>query len=196
MNLSERVARRFIASKLEFFEDEVVGAVDTLKNLHSYGKTMGQALAILRPVTECLRSKPLAKIYVDLKETLGVLPHLVDEVNAIKSGFEQLDATCALEAARVRNSAEPVSIPDIQVPRNELRNLQKRIRAHNARVEKTFDEASFSTDDIGNAGSTDLRTYERLIEQAISWEEMTFPEEVLNLDVGGVAELIYDAAKA
>ena len=117
------------------------------------------------------------------------------EVTALKKDFERLDAACALEASRVRESAEPVSIPDVHVPRGLLRNLQKRIGIYNALVTKTFDEPSFSTDEIGNAGSADLRTYDQLLERAVSWEEMTFPVPFLNLDVGGVAELIYDAAK-
>jgi hypothetical protein len=185
--------RRIALTQTEFFEDEVASVVDTVENVQAYGRTMGQALALLRPVTECLKSKPLAKIYVDLKETLEFLPKLVGELHAIKSDFEQLDAACALEVRRVREN--PVSISDVQVPKVQLRALQKRIRQYNARVAKTFDEASFSTEDIGNAGSADLRAYERLLERALSWEELNCPEGFLETDVGGLAELIHERAK-
>ena len=183
-----RVAR---AQSVELFEDEVDGVLDTAKNVQSYGKTMGQALALLRPVTECLKSKPLAKVYVELKGALDALPQFTAELRAIQADFERLDAECLLEVQRIRGSAEPVKIPDVRVPHSLLLSLAKRVQQYNAKVEKTFD-VSFSLDEVGTAGSPDLKSYERLLERAGSWEELSCPEVP---DIGGLAEYIHDRAK-
>lgn len=188
--------RVVLATTSDFFEDEARAVADTLKNVKSYEKTMSQALALLRPIVECLRSKPLAKVYVSLKETVEVLPKLSSELKGLQGDFVGLESACAAEAHRIQEGSEQVSIPDVRVPRDALRKLQERIRQYNTLVTSIFDadDASFSIDELGNAGSAGLRAYERLIENVIGWEELRAPEDFLDQDVGGLAELIYDAA--
>jgi hypothetical protein len=182
--------------RLEFFEDEQETAVSTLKDLHAYGKTLLKARDLLRPVAECLRSKSLGKIYVDLTAGADMIPVLQRELEGIVADLQKVDQELFAEARRhaeiVRDASDDYEIDmgDVRLPVAAIKALQARIKRYHATVEKTFDNLSFSVDDIGTAGSLDLKAYERLIEKLPGWEELN----IVEIEVDGLDDAVVSRA--
>lgn len=199
MTLVDRVARRFIAKvtpRLEFFEDEHDTALTTLKDLHAYGKALLTARDLLRPVAECLRSKSLGKIYVGLMEGADKIPVLQRELEGVIADLQKVDQELFAEARRhaeiVRDAPDDYEIDmgDVRLPTAALKALQARIKRYHATVEKTFDNLSFSIDEIGTAGSMDLKAYERIIEKLPGWEELN----IVELELDGLDDAVASRA--
>jgi hypothetical protein len=199
MTLADRVARRFIARsapRVEFFSDEMDTALDTLKGLHAYGKALLKARALMRPVAECLRSKALGKVYVDLTGAIDTIPALQKDLEGVITDLQRVDHELLVESRRhaaiLREAAEDYTIDetDVRLPTAALKALQARIKRYHAAVEKTFDEASFSIDEIGTAGSLDLKAYERLMEKLPGWEELNIAE----IEVDGLEDAVASRA--
>ena len=184
MQLSPRVAMRYLARSLpktEYFDEEVGYAAATLADVWSYLKTMSEARDILRSVTQCLRSKALGKVYVRLDEALGKLPMATKELEVMIEEMLRLDRIVVAEEKRltdiIRAAPEDQEFDekDVRLPEAEIVKLGQRIERYDKFIAATLDD-SFSIDELGNAGSLDLKTYERLNEKCISWEELVFPE--------------------
>lgn len=203
MQLPLRVAMRHIARsapKVQYLGDEVDTAIETLSNIRAYAQTMTKARDTLRPVVECLRSKALARKHLELDEALVQIPTVTREVEGILITLQDLDRELLLEERRhlALKRTEPQYEPrpkDVRIPRAELKDLRQRITRYGALVERIFDK-TFSLDDLGDAGSPDLRAYERLLEKSISWEEMNFPDIDLNPETlaGKLIERVTDAS--
>lgn len=183
MDLARRVAFRHLARsapKADYFEDEIGGALDTIKGLRRYGAGLAKARDLLRPVVECLRSKALGKIYVALDEAIGHIPTLVREMEGIIANLLDIDQQLVEEQRRLTHlarSGESIALHDIRVPTADLAALVARIAKYNATHERLLDDA-YSLEDIGTAGSRDLIAFERAIEKLESWEEINHAPEV------------------
>lgn len=200
MQLPLRVAMRYIARsapKVQYLGDEVDTAIETLSNIRAYAQTMTKARDTLRPVVECLRSKALARKHLELEEALAQIPTVTREVEGILITLQDLDHELILEERRhvALKRTEPRP-KDVRIPRAELKDLRQRITRYGALVERIFDK-TFSLDDLGDAGSPDLRAYERLLEKSISWEEMNFPDIDLNPETlaGKLIERVTDPSE-
>lgn len=204
MTLVDRVARRFIARRtprLEFFSDEMNTVVDSLEKLDRYTSVLVKARDVLRPVAECLRSKSLGKIHAGITSAVDMLPMLRREVEGIATDLQKIDHELMQEVqrqaeiVRAAHDDERVELNDIHLPTAALKALQTRVKRYHRTVEKTFDvDVSFTIDDIGTAGSLDLKAYEKLIEKLPSWEELNVAEIELDGLDEAVASRAFDKA--
>lgn len=197
MSVAVRVARRFIArttSRLEFLADEQKAAIGSLANLSRYRVSLGKARDVLQPVVGCLKSRPLVKLYVSLTTAVDALPDLGREVEGILMDLHDVNRALVLEAQRHAELARAdedheLDTKDVRLPTAAVRALQSRIKQYHDVVEKTFDQ-SFSLDDIGTAGSADLKAYERLIEKLPAWEELN----VADIELDGLDDAVVSHA--
>jgi hypothetical protein len=203
MGIPERITRRFLARSApaaEYFEDEVGHVRDTHRLLRAYGAGLMKARDILRPVAECLRSKALAKIYVELTDSIDQVPLLLREVEGILADLLKIDHELLDEQQRhtelilaAGDDDYKIQSRDVRVPVAALKALDARMKKYEKAVEKAFDRG-FSLDDIGTAGSPDLRVYEKVFERLDSWEELNMPEIDLRPDI--LVESIMDRASS
>jgi hypothetical protein len=95
--------------------------------------------------------------------------------------------------ARAADDDYEIDQRDVHVPTAALKALQARVRRYQKLVESTFDKG-FSIDDIGDAGSLDLRMYSRLYDKSPSWEDMLLPEDDFMTNPEVFAESIAERA--
>jgi hypothetical protein len=207
MRIATRVARRYLAravSRVEYLDDAMLAAQNTLANLRSYERSMTAAHSLLRPIVECLGSKALAKIWVELDETVTHLPKLAREIESIIVDIAHVDDDLVAEEHRhtalARGSSEEqyiVDPADIEVPENQLDGIDGRITRYNDLADRVLDK-DFSIEKLGDAGSKPLREYQRLWDKCIRWDKLLFPEVFLIADdlADAVADRVVDAVNS
>lgn len=200
MRTDVRVAMRFLTGRAApggYLDEDISNVFGTVKQLRKYAATLVKARDLLQSVIECLRSKPLDKVYVDLKQTIEQVPNLIGLLESIVANLSRLDDQLTAEERRqtalVNAGGEDyeLDVDQVAVPGSLLKAIQTQVDRYTKLVETTFDK-SFSIDEIGTAGSAALKTYERLLEKADGWEECNLPD--INLDADDLADAIADRA--
>jgi hypothetical protein len=98
-SLSQRVARRYTASKARFLAEEIDFCQESLREGQKIHRQYGKVLEVARPIIECLQSRALARFYTGLQGFDEVLVKHLGIIEGVTHKLIDLDQ-------RIQNGAD------------------------------------------------------------------------------------------